>query len=143
MSNDSIDKMGAKYKSIEELRIYSDAQYKTIKKLSKKIAEHENTIAELRQGIDSEKEAEIMYQAPEGLSDQEAICILELSKLHLNSQQRELNLEETRKVETYVKTLYLIRESQADAPPKTSKLSDEELLNALANPDSIGTTKEQ
>ena len=131
MSFDTIDKMAERYKSVEELRIYANAQYKTIQKLSKKIGELEKINEKLKEGIDPDREDEIRYQAPEGMTDQEAICVLELSKLHLSSQQRELTLEETRKVETYVKTLYMIRNDQVKAPPVTKNIDTKELLEAM------------
>ena len=140
--SDSIDTMAEKYKSVEELRIYCNAQYNTIKKLSKKIAALENDKEQLKEGLNPDQEGEIMYQAPEGLSDQEAICVLELSKLHLNSQQRELTLEETRKVETYVKTLYLIRNDQIKAPPATNNISTEDLLAGMKDLALAGESKE-
>lgn len=141
--NDTIDKMAERYKSIEELRAYCNAQYKTIQKLSKKIAELEKDNEKLKNGIDPDKEGEIRYQAPEGMSDQEAICVLELSKLHLSSQQRELTLEECKKVDTYVKTLTTIRNENVKSPSKTTNISTEDLLKGLELMNKPEESKEQ
>jgi len=142
MGNDTIDKMAERFKTKEELKIYANAQYKTIQKLSKKIGELEKSVELLKEGLDPDKEGDILYQAVEGLSDQESICLLELSKLHLSSQQRELSLEETRKVETYVKTLYLIRNDQIKSPPKTQNIDTDQLLEGLKGLSIVEPAKE-
>jgi hypothetical protein len=51
------------------------------------------------------------------VSDEEAICEIQLRKLQAKAQDRELTLEETKRLEILIKSLYLIREK---AQPKSN-----------------------
>lgn len=128
--NPTIDKMAQKYSSVEELRAYANAQYETILKLNKKINELEKEIEEVKTNKTDYKSA---YEIPNlsGVSDEEAICIMELNKLRQRSMNDELTMEECRKVEAYVRTLLNLREGGSEQVSKTGSMSTEDLMKAM------------
>lgn len=128
MSN--FDKMADKYKTIPELKAYCNAQYATIGKLNKKINALEKDLKESK-----ENKAEFSENTSlpnlKGLSDEEAICIMELNKLRQRSTVDELNMEECRKVEAYVRTLLNLRDGDSPMVSQTGSMSTEDLLKAM------------
>ena len=80
--NDSIDTMLEKYKSIDELKAYSNAQYKTITKLTKRLSELEQEIEGLlAKGYGQTEEVAVLIPDLNVVSDEEAICLMELNRL--------------------------------------------------------------
>ena len=131
--NSTIDQMAEKYDSVEELRAYSNAQYKTIIKLTKRLAELEDKNNKLKEEIGRAKESSVIIENPDGISDEEAICIMELNRLRNKSLVEELTMEECRKVETYVKTLYTVRSKTKKEFNPAAGMSAEDLLKEYDN----------
>lgn len=126
---DSIKSQLERYTTPEELKAYASALYKTIQKLNKRI----NSLEE-----DLEKERNSKFESSslvvpnlEGISDEEAICYMELHRLRKQSMIDELTMEECRKVQTYVQTLTTIRTNKVQAPPATKAMSTEDLLESM------------
>ncbi len=100
-----IDSLIDQFKDIDELKIYTQSQQKTIFDLNKKlkaIEEENNSLKALCdkkiiQELD-ENEKQLEYS-----SDEEAICKRQLQLLKQLAFNRELTLEETKKVEIYSK----------------------------------------
>lgn len=131
--NDSIDRMIEKYESIDELRAYANGQYKTILKLTKRLANLEDELENLKVRGLPEDQAPMTIPDLGSISDEEAICLMELNRLRNRSMLEELTAEECKKVETYVRTLLSIKEKKAKEPPKTRSIDTADLLAAMDN----------
>lgn len=135
------------FKDPEQLKALCDSQYKTIIELSKKIQELEQENKTLKDDSKlkaaftgnvlklPEKEGEIVKLAK---TDQEVICTMQLFHIKNNALNRELTLEEARKVEIYSKILATLNSKDGSKDAEFKKLSDDDLLKELQN----GTTKE-
>lgn len=103
----NIDKMIAKFKTEVELKTYCGVQFKTIEKLSKKLKEKEEETEHLKTLL--EKNTQLMSVSESGVltdtTDEEQICRTQLRLLRNQSMNRELTLEESKKVEIFVKLL--------------------------------------
>lgn len=132
-----IDELG----SIEEAKDFAEAQYYTLISQSKKIKSLEDTIDEYTKKIQKLETEALVHEVNSSTnldaSDAESICMIQLKLLRASAMDRELTLEETKKVETYTKTLLLIKgKSVEDKPNKqdTSKMTTAQLLK-LASED--------
>jgi len=131
--SDQIDQMADQFKSFEELKMFSDAQAKTIVEQSRKINKLEDEVKKLKSQIENGNFVK-EEQVPSHLSigtDQEVIAKIQLNKLKNNAFDRELTLDECRRAEILVKIL--------NSGKKNSEVQDElpsdpnELLKALEN----------
>lgn len=128
MSNETIDKMAEQYKDFDSLKAYSNAQFQTILKLQKRLAQLERDNQDLKEKtVDGGNY--INVPCPNGVTDEEAICIMELNRLRIMSMASPLTLEECRKVEMYVRTLATIRNQPKKLELNTKGMSAEELLS--------------
>jgi hypothetical protein len=135
----SIDIMLSEVKDLAELRVFSEAQQKTIIKLSKKNKELEEEIVHLKKLL--ETTAPIISPAPSAelsvstekflTSDQEAICRMQLNKLKEISYERELTLEEAKRVEIFSKIINVLENSPKTIKVETKNLDNKELLSLL------------
>lgn len=144
----SLDKMLEEVKSFSELKAFSEAQQKTILKLSKKNKEQEEELSELRKQLDSLKNNQVVPASPESslapinsetflASDQETICRVELSKLKQNSFERELTLEEAKRVDIYSKILNVIENNPKTIKAETKNVSNQELIEMIQSEESF------
>lgn len=136
MSSNNLDKMSIKFKEFSELQMFAEAQQKTIISLTKKLNEKEDEIKHLKKLIEgavpllpsSESQSIIINLAD---TDEKNICKLELNKLKKLSLDRELTLEEAKKVDIYSKLLLAIDSKAPKAPRDVEPISDEALLEVL------------
>lgn len=146
MSDNITNKILDSFENIEDLKEYSSSQYKTIISQSKKITELERKVEGLESKLfESEKKA-IVNSAlaidPEGASDTETACLIQIAMIKGLAMNRELTLEETKKLEIFAKTLLLIRGKEVSVEEKRkeqgSKLTLEQLMqlsNSLNDPE--------
>jgi len=133
----SLDLMLNEAKDFAELRAFSEAQQKTIVKLSKKNKELEEEIAHLKKLLESTTPVIAVdntpaFQADKFLTtDQEAICRMQLNKLKEVSYERELTLEEAKRVEIFSKILNVLENSPKTIKVETKNLDNKELLSLL------------
>lgn len=133
----SLDLMLNEAKDLAELRAFSEAQQKTIVKLSKKNKELEEEISHLKKLLESSvpviaSDNAPVIQADKFLtSDQEAICRMQLNKLKEVSYDRELTLEEAKRVEIFSKILNVLENSPKTIKVETKNLDNKELLSLL------------
>lgn len=75
---------------------------------------------------------------PEALSAEELICVEQINILQNRSSQRELSLEEIKKLDLLVKNLRLIKEPLKDGALKdvTGKFSEADLVAIASQPES-------
>lgn len=131
--------MSEQFKELAEKQFHIEAQHNTIVELSKKInaleSERDHLKLLLEQStplLDTSKlEGELM-----GSSNEEMICRAQIAKLNMISSQRELTLEECRKLEIYSKILNTLQNRPKTIKLEAKKLEDGELLKLLDNGES-------
>jgi hypothetical protein len=141
MSKEITDKILSTFESLEDMKEYASSQYLTIITQSKKITELERKTEVLETKLaDAEKRAAVSsslsIEQPEGQSDTETVCVIQIAMLKGLAMNKELTLEETKKLEVFAKTLQMIRgKPTSDSDKKRdvgTKLTTEQLL-ALAS----------
>lgn len=127
------DKMLEQFKTHEELKVFCTAQQKTLIDLTKKLKVSEEEIKHLKKLLEG---AVPVIKSPEKIdfsaNDEESIARQQLYLLKQLSNERELNFEETKRVEIYSKILLALREKNPK-PIETEarRLSDSELTASL------------
>ena len=121
-----------KIKEYSELKAYSDAQTKTIIELSKKLKIKEDENLHLKKLLESsvplikEKRDLTKFES----NDQEYICRTEINKLKDLSMERELTLEEVKKLDIYSKILKELANIPKTIEVKSRNYTEAELLAA-------------
>lgn len=129
-------------KDMAELRVFSEAQQKTILKLSKKNKELEEEVSHLKKLLESQTplvqtDASVGLPAEKFLtSDQEAICRMELNKLKQSSFERELTLEEAKRVDIYSKILNVLENSPKTIKVETKSIPSQDLMSLVQSEES-------
>lgn len=124
-------------KDMAELRVFSEAQQRTILKLSKKNKELEEEVSHLKKLLESQTplvqtDPSIGLPAEKFLtSDQEAICRMELNKLKQSSFERELTLEEAKRVDIYSKILNVLENSPKVIKVETKGIPSQDLMSLV------------
>jgi hypothetical protein len=133
----SLEKMLDEVKDMSELRVFSEAQQKTIIKLSKKNKELEEEVVHLKKLLESQTPIIQSSEQPIGLgekfltSDQESICRMELNKLKQTSFERELTLEEAKRVDIYSKILNVLENSPKTIKVETKGIPSQDLMSLV------------
>jgi len=132
MSNNPTDKMIAQFKSLEDLQAFSKAQQKTLIDITKKLKASEDEVKHLKKLLDG---AVPVINAPAKMNfatnDEESIAREQLYLLKQISSERQLDFEETKKVEIYTKILLSINNKPKAIEVTTRNLSNEQLIAAL------------
>lgn len=138
MSDEITNKILSNFDSVEDLKEYASSQYKTIITQSKKITELEKKLeATESKLLEAEKKSAIssaLTIEQTECSDTEAVCVIQIAILKGLAMNRELTLEEVKKLEIFAKTLQLIKgkpvpeEKKKETP---SKISTAELLKLV------------
>lgn len=139
MSDDITNKILDSFSDVEDLKEYASSQYKTIITQSKKITELERKSEILETKLaDAEKRVSVSnalsVDQPEGQSDTETACVVQIAMLKGLAMNRELTLEEVKKLEIFAKTLQMMKgKIVAEDKNKSggSRLTTEQLM-ALA-----------
>lgn len=141
MSDNITNKILDNFDTVEDLRQYASSQYTTIIAQSKKITELERKVESLDSKlIEAERKvavtSSLSIEQPEGQSDTEVVCVVQIAMLKGLAMNRELTLEESKKLDIFCKILQLLKGKPVKEEDKKkesmSKLSTEQLL-ALAN----------
>jgi hypothetical protein len=139
---DSLDKMLEQIKDFASLQKYAEAQYKTILSLSRKVKVLEEENVELKDLLEKstpvlneEKKNFIAYQV-EASSDEEMIAKVQLARMREISMDRELTLEEAKRVEIFTKILNT-KGSSSSITVQTQKMGSDDLLKMLDNDTNI------
>lgn len=135
---DKMDKMLEQFKDFASLQKYAEAQYKTILSLSKKVKTLEEENVELKDLLekstpllDEEKKNFVAYQV-EASSDEEMIAKVQLARIKEISMDRELTLEEAKRVEIFTKIL-TTKGSNSSISVQTKQMGSDDLLKLLEN----------
>lgn len=142
MSDDTlnINSLTDQFKTYDELKIFCSSQFKQILQLSKRIKELDEKNQELNKKVKQNNNLSIISGSKDvvpssGLivqGDAQTIAQVQLKTLKELAFDRELTLEEAKKVDIYNKILI----SEIDEKPKTFKadakiLKSDELINLL------------
>lgn len=120
------DSMIAQFKSLEDLQAFAKAQQKTLIDITKKLKVSEDKVKHLEKLL----QGTVSVIAPAGskidfsTNDEESIARQQLYLLKQLSNERELNLEETKRVEIYSKILINLKDKPKDIniPAKNSTI---------------------
>jgi len=133
----NIEQLTKDFKTFEELKIFCDSQMKQILIMSKKIKDLEEKNKEL---IKSSKEINNLALVPGNnavgpvinfavdSNDAKTIAQVQLRMLKEQAFDRELTLEEVKKLDIFNKVLNVKEDKDAPIPATAKTLSDEELL---------------
>lgn len=141
MSEIITNKILDSFSNTEDLKEYASSQYKTIITQSRKINDLEKKVESLEHKLaEAEKKAAVSsalsIQQDEGSSDTETICVIQVAMLKGLAMNRELTLEECKKLEAYTKVMLslkgksTIEDKQKDVG---SKLTTEQLMALAAS----------
>jgi len=133
----SINSMFEETKELADIRAFSEAQQKTIIQLTKKVKQLEEERDHLKKLLEST--APIIQTANNTLvqtekfltSDQEAICRVQLTKLRDIALDRELTLEETKKVEIFSKIITVLENAPKTIKIDTKSIESNDLMGLL------------
>src|SRR5574343_643734 len=135
----SIEKMLGEYKTTVELQSFAEAQFKTIQELTKKVKRLEDENIELKKGFDGGgsliKKEDADFSKFLTSTDQETISKIQLNRLKEVSFERELTLEESKRVEIFTKILMMMEEKNKTLRVQSKRLDDAELLKLLETSD--------
>lgn len=128
---DSIDQLNNKFieeAKKQELKEYCEAQYQEIVRLLKLNKQFEEEINHLKKllvgGIP-------LIQAPIQITNEELVCIKQINDLKSISDCQTLTLEESKKLDTYVKVLRLIRSNSKEAKDILKDVNTDDLLKVV------------
>lgn len=135
----SLNSMFEETKELSDLRAFSEAQQKTIIQLTKKIKQLEEEKDHLK-GI-LETTAPVLPTPQNNsvvtekflTSDQETICRTQLVKLREIALEREMTLEETKKVEIFSKILTALENAPKTIKIDTKAIDSSDLMGLLEN----------
>lgn len=127
---DNIDKMLEEVKSYAELQVFAEAQNNLILELRKKLSfiEEKNTSLEK---IINDSNISTLDVITLPITNQELISREQLEILKKSSSERELTLEECKKVSEYTKILKDIQNNKPAIPSTARKLTEAELIKKL------------
>ena len=133
-----MDKMLEQFKDMASLQKYADAQYKTILSLTKKVKllEQENInlkdILEKSTPLLDEEKKTFNLPEVEASSNEEMIAKVQLARLNEISLERELTLEEAKRVEIFTKILSA-KGANKSITVQMQKMNNDDLLKMLEN----------
>jgi uncharacterized coiled-coil DUF342 family protein len=141
-SDEITNKILSSFEDITDLKEYANSQYKTIITQSKKITELERKVDQLTSSLDNAEKrvavANTLAPNQEENSDTETTCLVQLAMLKGLAMNRELTLEEVKKLEILAKTLMLIKgkpSKEEKEKDNGKRISTEELLKLVGSLD--------
>jgi hypothetical protein len=126
---DKINNISDKFEEIVELKALCEKQYRELVSLLEKNKQLEDEIGHLKTLITSNDS--FVIQAPQMISPEELICLEQIGRLKICSQQNELTHEEVKKFSELVKTLKLIRNKELNKEEILSGFKTEDLLKVI------------
>lgn len=129
--DDKFKNMSEDLQSVAELQAFASAQQRTILELNKKVNALEQENVKLKKTIAStEMEAKKSEDKTinANISDEQAICEMQLNILRDRSIEGELTLEESKKVELFAKLLLQLRNPEKKEESKIKSMNSDDLL---------------
>lgn len=138
MSDSSpMNQMLAQFKDLSELQAFANAQQRTIIELTKKLKKAEDETKHLKSLLEKSvpliesDESKKLQKKGFLTNDEESICRQQLFLLNQMSAERELTLEESKRVEIFSKILRALEEKPKTVVVESRTLSTEELLASV------------
>lgn len=136
------DKMIDQFKNFDDLSAFARAQQKTLVELTKKNKKYEEEIKHLKKLLEGAVPVIASNKPIEfGANDEESIAREQLFRLKQLSTEKELTLEEAKRVEIFVKILTGPKDKMRTIEAKSKNLSDNELLKLLPGSNDDASTK--
>lgn len=130
-----IDELAVQFTNMKDLREYCNSQYSVIVELNRKInkleEENKNLMALVEKATPYLVEQEGKLEVYKNLSDEMAICLMQIKILKDKSVSSELSFEDTKKLEIFTKTLITLKTGQKIPDSAAKGLSDAELINLI------------
>jgi tRNA A37 threonylcarbamoyladenosine modification protein TsaB len=125
---------------VTELQNYANQQFLSLQEITKENQALKERVAHLEQLVQATTDLKV---AAIKITNEQAICEIQIEKLRTKSFERELTLEETKRLEILIKSLYTIKEKSAgEINPEYTKLTDsitiESLTQIASTPESNG-----
>lgn len=120
------------------LEILSKAQDQQLKSLNKKLTEQKEEIAKLKSELNAAKKEPLtsnLIQVVQNATVEEMICMQEIQKLKMFSDERELTHEEAKKLEIYVKVINSKKPVETKEETIAKTMTDDELLQFMKQVD--------
>jgi hypothetical protein len=146
--------LAGRFKSDLELKDYCNAQFKALEKAAAQLAARDAEIAHLKALLSStttivgpEPQRIVEASPTENLTvrlivpKEQAICEIEIERLHTLTKDRALTLEETKRLDVLVKNLYLIKKATIDEEGETIPLENVDELLAIAQVEHTNETQ--
>ena len=130
----SENKMAEQFKDFAELQAYSNAQNRTIIDQSKKLREKDEEIKHLKKLLEGSVPLikEVKDKSKLEANDQEYICRVEINKLRVVSDERELTLEECKRFDIYSKILKELANQPKTIEIQAKTLSERDLIAVIS-----------
>lgn len=125
-----VESIFGKFKTEEEKNAYIEASFQTIQEQNKKITTLEAKVRQL-EGLLTKTAPVIAIPEDKITPSEEQICRDQLKGLNSVSKERELTLEETRKVEIYSKILAALAGQNKQAPNQAEGMDLGQLLELV------------
>jgi cell division septum initiation protein DivIVA len=128
---DSIEQLNTKFleeSKKQDLKEYCERQYKEIVRLLATNKKLEDEVEHLKKLLVN---GTSIIQAPQFISNEELICIRQIDELKRISDNDVLTLEDSKKLDTYVKVLKLIRSNTKEAKDILKDVNTEDLLKVV------------
>ena len=134
---DQLDKMLEQFKDMGSLQKFAEAQQKTIQALTRKLKVLEEENVELKDRLDAlpQQQAVSKIIQLDDLtygSDEEVISKIQLARLKESSMERELTLEEAKRVEIFSK-IVAAKEKNKTFDATAKRLDNTDLLKMIEN----------
>lgn len=135
---DQFDKMLEQFKDFSSLQKFAEAQQKTIQALTRKLKILEDENLELKDKIDAIPQtvessvSTTTFQFDDYGSDEEVISKIQLARLKEVSMERELTLEEAKRVEIFSK-IVSAKEKNKTFDVSAKRMDSSDLLKMIEN----------
>lgn len=121
------------FESNEERETFMQAQFTTITNLTKQLEDSRQKIRHLEELL-KEATPTIIEHVVDDISNEEKIAIEQLTLLKMESNERSLTLEETKRVDMYAKLLIQLRSLNKNKPMSALPKDPKELLKLVEEP---------
>lgn len=137
------DKMIDTFTTFEDLSAFARAQQKTLIELTKKNKKQDEEIKHLKKLLEGAVPVIASQKSIEfGANDEESIAREQLFRLKQLSSEKELTLEEAKRVEIFTKILTGPKDKMRTIEVKTKEINTKDLLELLPGVNNDSTTKQ-
>lgn len=135
--------MKDKLLDINELQNYCDQQFSTLQELTQQNQALKEKVAHLETLVQSTTDLKIKEVTAVTITPEQLICEIQIEKLREKSFERELTLEETKRLEILIKSLYMIKEKGlGEINPEYKRLTENITIENLTQIASTLTPEE-